>query len=245
MAEESRVDEPVEQASGVPRRRVAAKGHVGVPFSDPVSSLPKTAQKILAAARKLLTERGYEAMTLENVAAEAGVNKASIRYNFGNKAGLVTAVLDAYIHDECVRLVTSTKDVPQQEIVDAAVAGMRNMVVEADNFSGYFDILPYAFREPELRERMLGLYRWWYLQNLGWLGLRDVPGVEQNDTLVGLGELVCAVIDGLCIQAGLQPDSFDMGRAMKVFGLLLKSGIGQVRDAAGVDGPAPAGVDAG
>ena len=44
---------------------------------------------------ELLAERGYEAVTFENVAAEAGVNKASIRYNFGNKAGLVAAVVDA------------------------------------------------------------------------------------------------------------------------------------------------------
>jgi AcrR family transcriptional regulator len=214
---------------------------VGVPFEDPISTLPKTAQKILAAARKLLVERGYEAMTLENVAAEAGVNKASIRYNFGNKAGLVTAVLDSYIHDECLRLVATVRDVPRDALVDAAVAGMRNMVVEADNFTGYFDILPYAFREPELRERMLGLYKWWYLQNLAWLGLRDVPGVEQNETLVGLGELVCAVIDGLCIQAGLQPDGFDMGRAMNVFGLLLRQSLDEVRRMAGVQASAAAG----
>jgi AcrR family transcriptional regulator len=224
------VDEPV--------KPVARKGRLEIPFQDPVSSLPKTAQKILAAARKLLVERGYEAMTLENVAAEAGVNKASIRYNFGNKAGLVTAVLDSYIHEECERLVATSKDVPPDKLVDAAVAGMRNMVVEADNFSGYFDILPYAFREEELRERMLALYKWWYLQNLAWLGLRDVPGVEQNETLVGLGELVCAVIDGLCIQAGLQPDGFDMGRAMDVFGLLLRHSMDELRVVAGVT-PAP------
>jgi AcrR family transcriptional regulator len=218
------VDEPLKRA----------KGRRAVPFEDPVSSLPKTAQKILTAARQLLVERGYEAMTLENVATAAGVNKASIRYNFGNKAGLVTAVLDSYIHDECLRLVATVRDVPKDEIVDTAVAGMRNMVVEADNFSGYFDILPYAFREPELRERMLALYKWWYLQNLAWLGLRDVPGVEQNETLVGLGELVCAVIDGLCIQAGLQPDDFDMGRAMDVFGMLLRHSMDELRAVAGV-----------
>jgi len=224
------VDEPVKPAP--------PKGRLEIPFQDPVSSLPKTAQKILAAARKLLVERGYEAMTLENVAAEAGVNKASIRYNFGNKAGLVTAVLDSYIHDECERLVATIKDVPSDKVVDTAVAGMRNMLVEADNFSGYFDILPYAFREEELRERMLGLYKWWYLQNLAWLGLRDVPGVEQNETLVGLGELVCAVIDGLCIQAGLQPEGFDMGRALDVFGLLLRHSMDELRAVAGV-APAP------
>ena len=212
------------------------KGRLDVPFEDPVSSLPKTAQKILTAARKLLVEGGYEAMTLENVAGEAGVNKASIRYNFGNKAGLVTAVLDAYIHDECLRLVATMKDVPPEEVVPTAMSGMRNMLVEADNFQGYFDILPYAFREPELRERMLALYKWWYLQNLAWLGLRDVPDVEQNETLVGLGELVCAVIDGLCIQAGLQPEGFDMGRALRVFGLLLERSMEKLRASAGEPG---------
>jgi AcrR family transcriptional regulator len=235
------VHEKLEVESGTPHMRTAStRGRVCVPFENPLSTLPKTAQKILAAARKLLVERGYEAMTLENVAAEAGVNKASIRYNFGNKAGLVTAVLDSYIHDECRRLVATARDVPQEEFVDTAVAGMRDMVVEAQNFSGYFDILPYAFREPELRERMLGLYKWWYLQNLEWLGLRDVPGVEQNETLVGLGELVCAVIDGLCIQAGLQPDGFDLGRAMRVFGLLLRNGFDEVRREAGLETPGDA-----
>jgi AcrR family transcriptional regulator len=222
-----------------PRARGLAKGRVEVPFQDPISSLPKTAQKILIAARKLLVERGYEAMTLENVAAEAEVNKASIRYNFGNKAGLVTAVMDAYIHDECLRLVAGVREAPAEEVIDAAIAGMSTMVVEAQNFQGYFDILPYAFREPELRERMLALYKWWYLQNLAFLGLADAPGVEENETLVGLGELVCAVIDGLCIQAGLQPDGFDMTRAMDAFGLLLRTSMSEVRAAAGLPPAAP------
>jgi len=212
------------------------KGRLDVPFENPISSLPKTARKILAAARKLLIDGGYDAMTLENVAGEAGVNKASIRYNFGNKAGLIIAVLDAHIHDECLRLVATVKDVPPDAVVATAMSGMRNMLVEAGNLQGYFDILPHAFREPELRERLLALYKWWYLQNLAWLGLRDVPGVEQNETLVGLGELVCAVIDGLCIQAGLQPEGFDMSRALRVFGLLLEQSMEQLRASVGETG---------
>ena len=69
-------------------------------------------------------------------------------------------------------------------------------------------------------------------------GLRDVPGVEQNETLVGLGELACAVIDGLCIQAGLQPEGFDMGRAVRVFGLLLEQSMERLRAAVGETGVA-------
>jgi AcrR family transcriptional regulator len=207
-------------------------GRLEVPFEDPISSLPKTARKILEAARRLLVERGYEAMTLEKVAAEAGVNKASIRYNFGNKAGLVIAVVDAYIHDECLELAADIRDLPEQDRVDTVIQGMRNMLVEADSFKGFFDILPYAFRDADLRERMLALYKWWYLQNLAWLGLENTPGAEQDQTLLGLAELVCAVIDGICIQAGLQPEGFDMGRPLAAFGLLIENSIDQLHEIA-------------
>src|SRR5450759_1317863 len=94
----------------------AKPGRLQFPFEDPVSSLPRTAQKILDAATRLLAERGYEAVTLENVAAEAGVDKASIRYNFGNKAGLIIAVADALIHDECLRMAADIQGVPADEL---------------------------------------------------------------------------------------------------------------------------------
>jgi len=59
---------------------------------DQTINPPTTAQKVLAAAYRLLMDSGYECVTLEKIAAEARVNKASIRYNYGNKAGLVAAL---------------------------------------------------------------------------------------------------------------------------------------------------------
>ena len=168
-------------------------------------------------------------MTLEKVAGEAGVNKASIRYNFGNKAGLVIAVLDALIHDECLRLVATMQDVPRRTSDHAAMSGMRNMLVEADTFQG---LLRHPARTPFASRSCAracwpctsgGIWR----TSPGW-GCGMFPDVEQNETLAGLGELVCAVIDGLCIQAGLQPEDFDMGRALRVFGLLLRALHGAV-----------------
>ena len=85
------------------------------------------------------------------------------------------------------------------------MTGISGMIVGADSFRGFFDILPHAFRDPELRTRMFALYKWWYQQNLKWLGL-DGPGdVEQNDLLMGLAELIAAIPDGLSVQAGLDP----------------------------------------
>ncbi len=214
---------------------VAGGGLVGqkpskwVPFEDPLSTLPETAQKILEAASRLLAERGYAAITLENVAAEAGVNKASIRYNFGNKAGLVAAVVDALIHDECLRLAADLRTVSEQDRLHAAMVGIEGMIVGADSFRGFFDILPHAFRDDDLRERMFELYRWWYHQNLEWLGLATDGGDgEQHEILTGLAELIAAIPDGLSVQAGLDPEHFDLRRPLAALELLLRNSMGQL-----------------
>ena len=60
-----------------------------------MEALPPTAQRILAAAQRLLAEGGFEALKLSAIAAEAGESKASIGYHFGNKSGLVTALVDS------------------------------------------------------------------------------------------------------------------------------------------------------
>ena len=213
------------------------KGRVQVPFGDPLSTLPETARRILDAATRLLAERGYEAVTLENVAAAAGVNKASIRYNFGNKAGLVSAVADALIHDECLRLDAAVSEVPEDERLHAAMVGLRGMIVGADSFRGFFDILPHAFREPELRTRLFALYKWWYEENLRWLGLNGRPAEERHELLMGLAELIAAIPDGLSLQAGLDPENFDLRRPLAALELLLRNSMPELRALAG-DRPA-------
>ncbi len=205
------------------------EGILRFPFDDPLSTLPETARKILDAATRLLAERGYEAVTLENVAAAAGVNKASIRYNFGNKAGLISAVADALIHDECLRLSASTSDLSEDERLHAVMVGMRSLIVGADSFRGFFDILPHAFRDAELRARLFALYTWWYEENLKWLGLDWRPGGPHHELLMGLAELIAAIPDGLSVQAGLDPDGFDLNRPLLALELLLRNSMSELR----------------
>ncbi len=52
-----------------------------------------TRQNLLEAAARLFADQGYEATTLDELAAAASVNKAMVRYHFGNKQGLYAAVL--------------------------------------------------------------------------------------------------------------------------------------------------------
>lgn len=54
---------------------------------------PDTREAILAAARELFADRGYEATTMRAVAAAAGVDPALIHHYFGTKDGLVRAAI--------------------------------------------------------------------------------------------------------------------------------------------------------
>ena len=55
-----------------------------------------TALAILDAADAVLTEVGYEGLSVRAVGARAGLNNALVFYYFGNKAGLVARVLARY-----------------------------------------------------------------------------------------------------------------------------------------------------
>jgi TetR/AcrR family transcriptional regulator len=55
---------------------------------------PSTRDRVLDAALVSFGTRGYEATSLDQVAAELGVRKQTILYHFGSKAELLDAVLD-------------------------------------------------------------------------------------------------------------------------------------------------------
>jgi AcrR family transcriptional regulator len=50
--------------------------------------------KLLSAARRLVTRRGIDRVTIEEVARAAGVSKGTVFHRFGNRAGLIRALLD-------------------------------------------------------------------------------------------------------------------------------------------------------
>jgi len=65
------------------------------PPSGERADAARNRRAILDVAARLFRERGPEAVTLDEVAAEAGVGKGTIYRRFGDRSGLVMAVLDA------------------------------------------------------------------------------------------------------------------------------------------------------
>ena len=181
-----------------------------------MEALPPTAQRILAAAQRLLAEGGFEALKLSAIAAEAGESKASIGYHFGNKSGLVTALVDSLAHD-------SNRGLIEETAVAAAGRGARARAHRRRDaaspptpraFQSFFDVLPHALRDPDLRERVAALYDG-YRETV--LRCLDAADPDAPAELRPFAMLMIAIVDGLAIQHGLDPDGADVRAATELW----------------------------
>ena len=171
---------------------------------------------MVAAARRILARDGFAALTLEAVSAEAGVNKASTRYYFGGKQGLIEAVIREIVLDECAAVQSPVEPEGRpSERVDALVARARYVATDADSFSGFFEVLPQVRKSAATRREFMELYERWFAWNLEWLMLTgdDLP----ESTKRGLGMLVSAVIDGLAVQQTIFEPGYDPDDCIALF----------------------------
>ena len=199
-----------------------------LPVRNPLAELPPTAQGILKATRALLEEFGYRGVSYQKVAAAAGVDKGTISYNFGNKAGLLAAVADSLIHDECLAVLDEMNEHTGEDRIRRAAEGLRRITLASQAQRGWFEMLPHAMREADLKARMQAQYAWWFCMNLIWLGL-DPARAEVDARIRGLTAVFAAVTDGLAIQVGLGIQT-DLDDAVDALEVMLRAAVSAVAD---------------
>jgi AcrR family transcriptional regulator len=203
-----------------------------LPVHDPAATLHPTALKILKAAKRLLVTKGFEAITLEAIAEEAGVNKAATRYYFGSKAGLMGAIVDEIVLDECASIASDVSErMSESERLDSFIANIGRLSTDVEGYSGFFDILPHALRDRHLRQRLVYLYDLWYDWNIEWLGLDDLAP-ELEDELRALGQFTAAVADGIAIQAEIHGKTYDPAPALALLREFLVGVLARMKAAA-------------
>jgi len=195
-------------------------------FADPLSSLPETARRLLVAAKEIVAEDGFEALTLNAVSERAGENKAMIAYYFDNKAGLVAALVDSVVHDEYLVSLDRMKKASPGQRTRRLVEEMRRMDAAVADFRVFFELLPHVLRDDMLRSRMALLYQWYWSLKLEWLGLHDVPRALADPDLLGLAQVLSAVIDGLAIQAAIDP-KLDLANPYRVLTRMLDRSLAE------------------
>jgi len=189
--------------------------------ADPTAQLSPTARRLVAAARTLLARGGFEALTVEGVAAEAGAYRDSVRYYFGSKAAFIAAVVDSLAHDQSLAAVAETRELPAGGgRVHALVAGDRQLVDDRDSFRDFFAIFPHVLLDEELRARVAALYDWYRDLYAGGMG---GAGAEDDARLRGLASLMVAMTDGLAVQKLLDPDGVELEPLFALWEQILRS----------------------
>ncbi len=207
---------------------VAAAAVDGDGRSRPVPYAERTpgAQALVDAARRLLVRGGFDALRLEAIAAESGQNKAMIRYWFGDKAGLLAALVDDLTHDATAGLLERAETLPPGAGRLHRHLELARRVMEQPEFATFFDVLPHAVRDERLRTLINDLYTWYREINVRCFGGEVTPQMQREYR--GLASLLMAAIDGIAIQIALDPEGFDPDPCFEILETWLRASLGRL-----------------
>lgn len=168
-----------------------------------------TKQKLFDASMELIGERGAAGVTVDEIAAAAGVSKGTVYYNFGSKSDLIAQLLRHGVDILMARLL-SVKD----ESVDP-LAAMDEMIGQAMDFMAEYPSfarlwVSESWRTPsewqdtfaELRGRLLGV--------IG-AAIEAVAAKYSVDPGVSRGSLETAIF-GACFVVGLDRQTYNPER---------------------------------
>jgi AcrR family transcriptional regulator len=200
------------------------------PVVDPAEKLSPTAQRLLAAARRVLARDGFSGLTLEAITAEAGENKAAIRYHFGGKDALITTLVEWLDHDDSVKLLgLLSEEEGESARLDLLLRLQQEGCKSQEENQLFFDLLPHLLRDRALRMRLGELYQW-YRDLDAWVLAPDAAeGAAAQVEL--LSALAIAVGDGLTVQRAADP-GFDVDAVYKLWERLLRVALSELRESA-------------
>ena len=206
--------------------------------TDPAADLAPTAARILEASKRLLDEKGFTGLTFEAISAESGENRASIRYHFGNKAGLIEALADSVVHDDNVALLRRLSEPGTTDRVGMLLTMHRRTTKSLQGYRRFWDLFPHLIRDAELQPRMADLYQWY--RDLDEWALAPDADVALKRELDPLCAITVAVCDGLAEQIAADPD-FDVDAVFDYWAAVVRELRDRAFRAAGYDPGAPAG----
>ena len=104
--------------------------------------------------------------------------------------------------------------------VHALIDGESRIVADAESFQSFFEVLPHALRDPDLRHRVAALYDG-YRKTVRRCLTRRRPGGQATE-LRPFAVLMIAIVDGLAIQHSLDPEGADVGSAISLWERLVQ-----------------------
>ena len=143
-----------------------------------------TRSKLIGAAAAVIRRDGAQALTLDAVAAEAGVSKGGVLYHFGSKRALIDGLLERWLDDFEAQLSGEDFAVAYVRACDLAAAPPEVSASE-------FGLLAALIEEPRVLEVARERYAGWMERMLGgrmsredaWLVRLAADGLWYSDLL--------------------------------------------------------------
>jgi AcrR family transcriptional regulator len=168
----------------------------------------ETKSALLAAARRLIGERGYASTSVRELAAAAGTNIAAVNYHFGSRENLLNEAMLEFFKEWAGRSAEVDVD-PKAEPLEQLAERSRPMVdgiaAAQPAFVMALEALLQARRSPELHDRIAEHYA-----ELRRIAMQSMAETERGRELpprfleIAASYLI-AVADGLQLQALLDP----------------------------------------
>ncbi|HZE38303.1 MAG TPA: TetR/AcrR family transcriptional regulator [Stackebrandtia sp.] len=168
-------------------------------------------EKLLAAAKKCLFDKGYERTTVRDLASEAKVSMAAIGYHFGSKEALLNQAMFEALDEGA--LGSDTSELPADPDADPSevYAGLWQALVESFAAHETFWVASLeaavrAQRDPALAEQMADGLR----QGHSGMArvLTGIPEDEIPDSVVrSVGAVQTALMGGVAMQRLIDPDN--------------------------------------
>ena len=188
----------------------------------------KTKERIIAAASKILAEKGYEATTLREISREAQAGPGLVHYYFGGKDELLVEVLQAAGQRFHQRMEHLTQQMSTNWSLDALLTQLYERVdLEPEVYRLRYESFSLGLHnpviEPKVRERLAQRRN-----EIGSIIARALENMESTESVKRfsldptlLAALLLALFDGLALQKIMDP-TFDLEAAYHLLAQMLQ-----------------------
>jgi AcrR family transcriptional regulator len=174
-------------------------------------------EQILKAAMKLAISRRLAAITIRDVAKEAGLSSGLVLFHFKSRDGLVRALLDWLLHQNSVLQPDTRRGQHDDSLSQLVRNESLRLVRDRNRTELFFDYWIAGTKRPALRREMrtaLRRYRQHFhrLAVKGAKNVRGRPGIDAS----GIAAAAVSFIHGCALQAVIDPKGFDVEAALAI-----------------------------
>ncbi len=171
----------------------------------------ETSAQIMAAAEQCFARQGYDAASVADICAAAGVSKGAFYHHFDSKQALFLALLNRWLaglDEQLARLQTTPAPAHERLLAMSALVG-DVLAAAGDRLPIYLEFWNRAARDPQVRQATVAPYRQYREYFAGIIAEAVAAGELKPVPPDTVAALLVALAVGLLVQGIMDPQGAD------------------------------------